>query len=227
MAGHGLRDSFHRTVRQLGILSRYIGALISWFHLSSPVLPSFEWLLTTAQAVANWDSITKQSGGIVSSAQLSYSWEIPVSMFIIVSPWFCLNSSWCPSPLLLSFLRFSLTNDSFFFFPWSNLEGFLEEFADIAKEDQIKKLHDMLGPHMLRRLKADVFKNMPSKTELIVRVELSPMQKWVWSVEAQIQSCNPIRRCHFAKGFSHVASRHLVTGTSRVWRNLIPGSWHL
>ncbi|KAG5856269.1 hypothetical protein ANANG_G00006240 [Anguilla anguilla] len=61
--------------------------------------------------------------------------------------------------------------------PRSNLEGFLEEFADIAKEDQIKKLHDMLGPHMLRRLKADVFKNMPSKTELIVRVELSPMQK--------------------------------------------------
>lgn len=57
------------------------------------------------------------------------------------------------------------------------MEGFLEEFADIAKEDQIKKLHDMLGPHMLRRLKADVFKNMPSKTELIVRVELSPMQK--------------------------------------------------
>lgn len=60
----------------------------------------------------------------------------------------------------------------------SNLEGFLEEFADISKEDQIKKLHDLLGPHMLRRLKADVFKNMPAKTELIVRVELSPMQKW-------------------------------------------------
>lgn len=67
--------------------------------------------------------------------------------------------------------------------PWgsgcfhSNLEGFLEEFADISKEDQIKKLHDLLGPHMLRRLKADVFKNMPAKTELIVRVELSQMQK--------------------------------------------------
>lgn len=59
----------------------------------------------------------------------------------------------------------------------SKLEIFLEEFADIAKEDQIKKLHDMLGPHMLRRLKADVFKHMPSKTELIVRVELSSMQK--------------------------------------------------
>lgn len=104
VAGRGLRDSFHRTVRQLGILSRYIGTLISWFHLSSPVLPSFEWLLITAQAVANWDSITKQSGGIVSSAQLSHPWEIPVSVFIIVNPWFCFNSSWCPSPLLFSFL---------------------------------------------------------------------------------------------------------------------------
>uniref|UniRef100_A0A674BXZ2 Chromodomain helicase DNA binding protein 3 n=1 Tax=Salmo trutta TaxID=8032 RepID=A0A674BXZ2_SALTR len=60
---------------------------------------------------------------------------------------------------------------------FNNLEGFLEEFADISKEDQIQKLHDLLGPHMLRRLKADVFKNMPAKTELIVRVELSPMQK--------------------------------------------------
>ncbi|KAM8973593.1 chromodomain-helicase-DNA-binding protein 3 [Pelodytes ibericus] len=60
---------------------------------------------------------------------------------------------------------------------FNNLDGFLEEFADISKEDQIKKLHDLLGPHLLRRLKADVFKNMPAKTELIVRVELSPMQK--------------------------------------------------
>ena len=54
---------------------------------------------------------------------------------------------------------------------------FMEEFTDISKEDQIKKLHDMLGPHMLRRLKADVLKNMPSKSESIVRVELSVMQK--------------------------------------------------
>ncbi|XP_077444255.1 chromodomain-helicase-DNA-binding protein 3 isoform X3 [Stigmatopora argus] len=60
---------------------------------------------------------------------------------------------------------------------FNNLDGFLEEFADVSKEEQIKKLHDLLGPHMLRRLKADVFQNMPAKTELIVRVELSPMQK--------------------------------------------------
>ena len=35
----------------------------------------------------------------------------------------------------------------------------------------------MLGPHMLRRLKADVLLGMPSKAEFIIRVELSAMQK--------------------------------------------------
>ena len=60
---------------------------------------------------------------------------------------------------------------------FSDLEGFLNEFADIGKEEQVTKLHSMLGPHMLRRLKADVLKDMPSKSECIVRVELAPMQK--------------------------------------------------
>jgi len=56
---------------------------------------------------------------------------------------------------------------------------FLEEFADISKEEQIKRLHELLGCHLLRRLKADVLKNIPSKSEFIVRVELSPIQKYV------------------------------------------------
>jgi chromodomain-helicase-DNA-binding protein 4 len=60
---------------------------------------------------------------------------------------------------------------------FNDMAAFQNEFADISKEDQVKKLHDMLGPHMLRRLKADVLKNMPTKSEFIVRVELSPMQK--------------------------------------------------
>ncbi|KAK3872795.1 hypothetical protein Pcinc_022150 [Petrolisthes cinctipes] len=58
-----------------------------------------------------------------------------------------------------------------------DLWAFQNEFEDIAKENQIKKLHDLLGPHMLRRLKTDVLKDMPSKSEFIVRVELSPLQK--------------------------------------------------
>ncbi|XP_052821460.1 chromodomain-helicase-DNA-binding protein Mi-2 homolog isoform X1 [Mya arenaria] len=60
---------------------------------------------------------------------------------------------------------------------FNDLQHFQSEFADISKDDQVRKLHDMLGPHLLRRLKADVLKGMPGKSEFIVRVELSPMQK--------------------------------------------------
>lgn len=69
---------------------------------------------------------------------------------------------------LLNFLNRNKFND---------LTAFQSEFADVSKEEQVKRLHEMLGPHMLRRLKADVLKSMPSKSEFIVRVELSPLQK--------------------------------------------------
>ena len=69
---------------------------------------------------------------------------------------------------LLNFLTPSKFND---------LESFQSNFTDIAKEEQVTKLHSMLGPYMLRRLKADVLKSMPSKSEFIVRTNLAPMQK--------------------------------------------------
>lgn len=69
---------------------------------------------------------------------------------------------------LLNFLRPQDFND---------LNEFLREFSDLAKDDQVKKLHDLLGPHLLRRLKADVLKHMPSKSELIVRIDMSPIQR--------------------------------------------------
>jgi len=59
------------------------------------------------------------------------------------------------------------------------MEEFLAEFSEISKDEQVLKLHDMLAPHMLRRMKADVLKDIPSKSEFIVRVELSTMQKSV------------------------------------------------
>lgn len=51
----------------------------------------------------------------------------------------------------------------------------------------------MLGPHMLRRLKADVLKSMPSKSEFIVRVELSPMQKkyYKYILTRNFEALNP------------------------------------
>ncbi|XP_018335624.1 chromodomain-helicase-DNA-binding protein Mi-2 homolog isoform X1 [Agrilus planipennis] len=85
---------------------------------------------------------------------------------------------------LLNFLNGQKFND---------LASFQNEFADISKEDQVKKLHEMLGPHMLRRLKADVLKNMPSKSEFIVRVELSPMQKkfYKYILTRNFEALNP------------------------------------
>jgi SNF2 family DNA or RNA helicase len=59
------------------------------------------------------------------------------------------------------------------------LDGFLNDFLDIAEEEQVKKLHDMLGPHLLRRMKSDVLAGMPSNSEFIVRVDLAPLQKYV------------------------------------------------
>ncbi|KAG5886139.1 hypothetical protein JTB14_011385 [Gonioctena quinquepunctata] len=76
---------------------------------------------------------------------------------------------------------------------FNELSAFQSEFADISKEDQVKKLHEMLGPHMLRRLKADVLKNMPSKSEFIVRVELSLMQKkyYKYILTRNFEALNP------------------------------------
>ena len=72
---------------------------------------------------------------------------------------------------LLNFLTPSKFND---------LSQFQSSFEDIAKEEQVRKLHELLGPHMLRRLKADVLKNMPTKSEFIVRTNLAPAQKKVY-----------------------------------------------
>merc|ERR1712088_54510 len=61
-----------------------------------------------------------------------------------------------------------------------DLNEFQTSFEDVGKEEQVRKLHELLGPHMLRRLKADVLKNMPSKSECIVRTNLAPAQKKVY-----------------------------------------------
>ncbi|CAI0444180.1 unnamed protein product [Linum tenue] len=60
---------------------------------------------------------------------------------------------------------------------FASLEEFQEEFKDINQEEQISRLHKMLAPHLLRRVKKDVMTELPPKKELILRVELSSMQK--------------------------------------------------
>ncbi|KAI5063399.1 hypothetical protein GOP47_0021946 [Adiantum capillus-veneris] len=60
---------------------------------------------------------------------------------------------------------------------FANLEDFQEEFKDLNQEEQVGRLHKMLAPHLLRRVKKDVMKDLPPKKELILRVELSSLQK--------------------------------------------------
>ncbi|KAL6502117.1 hypothetical protein OROGR_027250 [Orobanche gracilis] len=60
---------------------------------------------------------------------------------------------------------------------FGSLEDFQDEFKDINQEEQISRLHKMLAPHLLRRVKKDVMKELPPKKELILRVELSSKQK--------------------------------------------------
>ncbi|XP_027904599.1 CHD3-type chromatin-remodeling factor PICKLE isoform X2 [Vigna unguiculata] len=60
---------------------------------------------------------------------------------------------------------------------FGSLEEFQEEFRDINQEEQISRLHKMLAPHLLRRVKKDVMKELPPKKELILRIELSSKQK--------------------------------------------------
>jgi len=63
---------------------------------------------------------------------------------------------------------------------FSSLEDFEEEYADLQEQDKISNLHSELAPHILRRLKKDVEKSLPSKTERILRVQMSALQKTLY-----------------------------------------------
>lgn len=60
---------------------------------------------------------------------------------------------------------------------FNDMISFTNDFADLSKEDQVAKLHEIMGNHLLRRLKADVLQGMPTKSEFIVRVDMNAMQK--------------------------------------------------
>jgi len=50
-------------------------------------------------------------------------------------------------------------------------------YGGIRDEAQIARLHALLQPHLLRRVKKDVLRAMPGKTERIVRVDLAAPQR--------------------------------------------------
>jgi SWI/SNF-related matrix-associated actin-dependent regulator of chromatin subfamily A member 5 len=74
---------------------------------------------------------------------------------------------------LLNFLLPDIFSSADQFDDWFNLEIDDEE----AKKNMISQLHKILRPFMLRRLKVDVAKGLPPKTETIIMVGMSKIQK--------------------------------------------------
>ena len=68
---------------------------------------------------------------------------------------------------------------------YADFDEFSERVGKLETQDQVEKLHTELKPLLLRRLKKDVEKSLPSKNEHILRVEMTPMQKqyykWILS----------------------------------------------
>jgi SWI/SNF-related matrix-associated actin-dependent regulator of chromatin subfamily A member 5 len=77
---------------------------------------------------------------------------------------------------LLNFLLPDIFSSADQFDEWFNLE--IDDEG--AKTNMIAQLHKILRPFMLRRLKADVAKGLPPKTETIVMVGMSKMQKQLY-----------------------------------------------
>jgi len=77
---------------------------------------------------------------------------------------------------LLNFLLPDIFSDSDQFDEWFNLEIDDEE----AKKKMIQQLHKILRPFMLRRLKRDVAKGLPPKTETLLMVGMSKIQKQLY-----------------------------------------------
>ncbi len=77
---------------------------------------------------------------------------------------------------LLNFLLPDIFSSSEQFDEWFNLEI---DDAD-AKKTMITQLHGILRPFMLRRMKVDVAKGLPPKTETLLMVGMSKMQKQLY-----------------------------------------------
>lgn len=60
---------------------------------------------------------------------------------------------------------------------FSSSDAFMAEFGSLKTESEVQKLQALLKPMMLRRLKDDVEKSLAPKTETIVEVELTNIQK--------------------------------------------------
>ena len=63
------------------------------------------------------------------------------------------------------------------------------DLTDADHEEKIKELHNQLESYMLRRLKRDVLVSLPTKSERILRVEMSSLQThWYKNILTKVWS---------------------------------------
>jgi len=83
-----------------------------------------------------------------------------------------------------------------------DLEKFASRFGNIQTQEQVEALQRRIAPHLLRRVKEDVAKDIPPKEETIIDVELTTMQKQYYrcaigarevTVVNNRKKCNPAR----------------------------------
>lgn len=60
---------------------------------------------------------------------------------------------------------------------FASIEAFTQEFGELQTSGQVSALHELLRPHLLRRVKEDVMKEIPPLEETIIDVELTTAQK--------------------------------------------------
>lgn len=51
------------------------------------------------------------------------------------------------------------------------------EYGALADKSKVEELHNQLRPHILRRTKDEVLKDLPKKVEVIIPVQMSALQK--------------------------------------------------
>eukprot|EP00590_Aulacoseira_subarctica_P008985 CAMPEP_0172436642 /NCGR_PEP_ID=MMETSP1064-20121228/71832_1 /TAXON_ID=202472 /ORGANISM="Aulacoseira subarctica , Strain CCAP 1002/5" /LENGTH=1684 /DNA_ID=CAMNT_0013185059 /DNA_START=511 /DNA_END=5562 /DNA_ORIENTATION=- len=62
-------------------------------------------------------------------------------------------------------------------FKFPSLEQFMFAYGNMSNRDQVEGLQNAIAPFMLRRVKEDVAKDIPSKEETLIDVELTSIQK--------------------------------------------------
>ncbi|VDM25594.1 unnamed protein product [Hydatigera taeniaeformis] len=65
---------------------------------------------------------------------------------------------------------------------FGDVQALSARWASMTKEERAEDLQITLKDHLLRRMKRDVIKDLPKKTEIIVPLSLTPLQKRIYKM---------------------------------------------